>query len=97
MMDLKMKDNLKMKRNMRKVLCSTLMEKNMKEIGEMTKEIGKVLSFLTMETIQKSINNIDMRRDWIDKGKKDAQNFLEKLKNKNKEKENDSETAVENL
>ena len=37
-------------------------------------------NFLTMETIQRSINSIDMRRDWIDKGKKDAQNFLEKIK-----------------
>jgi hypothetical protein len=35
-----------------------------------------------METIQRSINSIDMRRDWIDKGKKDAQNFLEKIKEK---------------
>jgi hypothetical protein len=35
-----------------------------------------------------------MRRDWIDKGKKDAQNFLEKIKNKEKEK--DSEPAVAN-
>jgi predicted acylesterase/phospholipase RssA len=38
-------------------------------------------NFLTMETIQRSINSIDMRRDWIDKGKKDAQNFLEKIRN----------------
>ena len=51
-------------------------------------------NFLTMETIQKSINSMDMRRDWIDKGKKDAEIFLEK--NKNKEKDKDSEPAVAN-
>ena len=39
-------------------------------------------NFLTMEAIQKSINNIDMRRDWIVKGKKDAESFLEKIKYK---------------
>jgi hypothetical protein len=44
-------------------------------------------NFLTMETIQRSINSIDMRRDWIDKGKKDAQHFLEKNKYLKKEKD----------
>jgi hypothetical protein len=44
-----------------------------------------------METIQKSINSIDMRRDWIDKGKKDAHNFLEKIKYKENKKEKGTE------
>lgn len=47
-------------------------------------------NFLTMETIQKSINSMDMRRDWIDKGKKDAEIFLEK----NKYKKEDLEKVV---
>jgi hypothetical protein len=50
-------------------------------------------NFLTMETIQKSINSIDMRRDWIDKGKKDAQIFLEKIRNNS---EKDFETTLAN-
>ena len=41
-----------------------------------------------METIQKSINSMDMRRDWIDKGKKDAESFLEKIKYKEGELDN---------
>jgi predicted acylesterase/phospholipase RssA len=45
-------------------------------------------NFLTMETIQKSINSMDMRRDWIDKGKKDAEIFLEKIKYKEGELDN---------
>jgi predicted acylesterase/phospholipase RssA len=43
-------------------------------------------NFLTMESIQRSVNSIDMRRDWIDKGKKDAEIFLEKIKSKSKSK-----------
>jgi predicted acylesterase/phospholipase RssA len=35
-------------------------------------------NFLTMETIQKSINSSEMRRDWIDKGINDAKLFLDK-------------------
>jgi len=35
--------------------------------------------FLTLETIQKSLNSMDMRRDWINKGKNDAIKFLEVL------------------
>ena len=42
-------------------------------------------NFLTMEAIQKSINSTDIRRDWIDKGKKDAEIFLEKIKYKEEE------------
>jgi len=37
-------------------------------------------NFLTMEVIQKSLNSVDMRRDWINKGVHDAILFLEKLK-----------------
>lgn len=51
-------------------------------------------NFLTMETIQRSINSIDMRRDWIDKGKKDAENFLEKNKYLEKEKDFDNTTHL---
>ena len=36
-------------------------------------------NFLTMEVIQKSLNSIDMRRDWINKGINDAKIFLENL------------------
>lgn len=35
--------------------------------------------FLTMEVIQKSLNSMDMRRDWINKGINDAKIFLEKM------------------
>jgi predicted acylesterase/phospholipase RssA len=35
--------------------------------------------FLTMEVIQKSLNSMDMRRDWINKGINDAKIFLEKI------------------
>jgi|694.fasta_scaffold58843_4 predicted acylesterase/phospholipase RssA len=35
--------------------------------------------FLTMEVIQKSLNSVDMRRDWINKGINDAKIFLEKI------------------
>jgi hypothetical protein len=34
-------------------------------------------SFLTMEVIQKSLNNMEMRRDWLNKGINDAKLFLE--------------------
>lgn len=39
--------------------------------------------FLTMEVIQKSLNSMDMRRDWINKGINDAKIFLEKINQKN--------------
>jgi hypothetical protein len=32
-----------------------------------------------MEVIQKSLNSVDMRRDWINKGINDAKIFLEKI------------------
>jgi predicted acylesterase/phospholipase RssA len=35
-------------------------------------------NFLTMDVIQQSINNTDMRKDWINKGINDAKLFLEK-------------------
>jgi predicted acylesterase/phospholipase RssA len=35
-------------------------------------------NFLTMDVIQQSINNTDMRKDWINKGVNDAKLFLEK-------------------
>ena len=40
-------------------------------------------NFLTMDVIQKSINSVDMRKEWIDKGINDAKLFLEKVKVEN--------------
>jgi predicted acylesterase/phospholipase RssA len=37
-------------------------------------------NFLTMDVIQKSLNNMDMRKDWINKGINDAKLFLDKIK-----------------
>ena len=37
-------------------------------------------NFLTMDVIQKSLNSVDMRRDWINKGINDAKLFLDKIK-----------------
>ena len=37
-------------------------------------------NFLTMDVIQKSINSVDMRKEWIDKGINDAKLFLENLR-----------------
>jgi predicted acylesterase/phospholipase RssA len=37
-------------------------------------------NFLTLERIQESINSVDMRRQWIDKGKNDGALFLEKTR-----------------
>ena len=33
-----------------------------------------------MDVIQKSLNSVDMRRDWIIKGINDAKLFLDKIK-----------------
>ena len=33
-----------------------------------------------MDVIQKSINSVDMRKEWIDKGINDAKLFLENLR-----------------
>lgn len=41
-------------------------------------------NFLTMDVIQKSINSVDMRKEWIDKGINDAKLFLEKVKVENR-------------
>lgn len=37
-------------------------------------------NFLTMDVIQQSINNTNMRKDWINKGIDDAKLFLDKIK-----------------
>ena len=37
-------------------------------------------NFLTMDVIQKSINSVDMRKEWIDKGIIDAKLFLARIK-----------------
>ena len=37
-------------------------------------------NFLTMDVIQQSLNNTDMRKDWINKGINDAKLFLDKIK-----------------
>ena len=42
-------------------------------------------NFLTMDVIQKSISDTDMRRDWINKGINDAKLFLDKIKEEVKE------------
>ena len=36
-------------------------------------------NFLTMDVIQKSLNNMDMRKDWINKGINDAKLFLDNI------------------
>jgi len=48
-------------------------------------------NFLTMDVIQLSLNKMEMRRDWINKGINDAKLFLDKRKI---EKENDLENRV---
>jgi predicted acylesterase/phospholipase RssA len=45
--------------------------------------------FVTVESIQKSINDSSMRKKWIDKGLQDAKIFLEKIKNIDIESKND--------
>lgn len=56
-------------------IYKTLRHQTIKNLVECTNDDH----FLTMDAIQKSLNSIDIRREWIDKGILDGKLFLEKM------------------
>ena len=52
-------------------------KKNMAIVNQV--ECSNDNNFLTVEVIQKSLNSIDMRKEWIERGTIDAKLFLDKL------------------